>query len=377
MPQKSTDYLGDSTPDLGRGALVTWGQQAAAAKQDNLTGFFNYVVVMNVPTDLYGSTTGVATDDGRNPDIGVSSLSPSLMGQEMGHGYNLNHSRIEGSGDDYRDQWDIMSTIDGCYMAPHPVYTERDVRGQPIFRIGPGLNAANMWAMNWLDMTRTWTADTSRSQSTVQFRPLHRRDLPGYLCARYGQLFIEFRMNDLWDAALPQPVVLIHDYFDGHSYVYSGNSGTPGLTAGDYYSEGDISTTTSAVIHGAGLKISVTDINADTQTATIQINVWKDHRVSVGPGETFGGVTNDGGGRVFVNGHWYRIPPNSPLIAILEQVVDAQQGEVLRHGKARDLVQRQAYESIVSVATRQIGKMTAVRVPNVEVGLSSRNRSKF
>jgi hypothetical protein len=127
------------------------------------------------------------------------------------------------------DPWDVMSTANTPWMAPHPFFTELDVQGRPIFRIGPGLNAANMSAMGWLDMSRVWRPEPYESSMTVQLRPLHRVDLPGYLCAQVGQYFIEFRMNELWDAGLDSPLVLIHDLFDGRSYVYAGDSGRFGL----------------------------------------------------------------------------------------------------------------------------------------------------
>ena len=36
-----------------------------------------------------------------------------------------------------------------------------------------------------------------RVEERFELRPLHRLDLPGYLCARIGDFFIEFRMNEL------------------------------------------------------------------------------------------------------------------------------------------------------------------------------------
>ena len=59
--------------------------------------------------DLFGGLNGVVCgDDGANSAL--SGLSPSLLGQEMGHGYGLNHSRREGSTVDYTDPFDVMST---------------------------------------------------------------------------------------------------------------------------------------------------------------------------------------------------------------------------------------------------------------------------
>jgi hypothetical protein len=357
----TADYLGWNTPVLGRGALLTWAREAATANGDDLTGFYNIVVVMNTATDLYGSLDGVATDDGRNPDNGMSSLSPSLLGQEMGHGYGIDHARIEGSTADYMDPFDIMSTA-GSFMAPHPFFTERDVRGNPICLIGPGLNAATMSHFGWLDSSRVWTSSSSSKTSTVKLRPLHRPDLPGYLCARINDLFIEFRMNDHWDGAFSEPVVLIHDFFDGHSYLRLADDGFGYFTASDTLSEGDVSNQ-PLPLHGAGMQITVTDIDAGTQTATVQLQRWADTRPEVGPGITFGGVGVGGGGWIFINGKVKRIPPHSPLYAILEQISEVEQSQVLGNRLARGLVQKQAYSAIAATATEHATRALSVRQP--------------
>lgn len=355
------DYLGWDTPVLGRGALLSWAREAATANGDDLNGFYNIVVVMNTATDLYGSLDGVATDDGRNPDNGMSSLSPSLLGQEMCHGYGLDHARIEGSMADYMDPFDIMSTA-GSFMTPHPFFTERDMRGNPIFLIGPGLNAATMNHFGWLDSSRVWTSSSSSKTSTVKLRPLHRPDLPGYLCARINDLFIEFRMNDRWDGAFSEPVVLIHDFFDGRSYLRLADDGFGYFTASDTLSEGDVSNQ-PLPLHGAGMQITVTDIDAGTQTATIQLQRWVDTRPEIGPGITLGGVDVGGGGWIFINGKVKRIPPHSPLYAILEQVAEVEQSQSLGNRLARDLVQKQAYSTIAANATEQATRALSMRQP--------------
>ena len=128
---------------------------------------------------------------------------PSLLGQEMGHGFGLAHSRIDGSTADYKDPWDIMSTA-GPYEASHPTYTWT----------GPGMNAANMDGRGWLDGSRVWSG-----AGTVQLRPLHRRDLPGWLCARVGEFYVEFRVKDGWDKGIPAATVLVHRFEDNRSYL--------------------------------------------------------------------------------------------------------------------------------------------------------------
>lgn len=267
LDQARADYQGWNTVPGSRDAIITWAREKAAAEGVDLSRFHSVVVCLNVDTDLFGSPYGVCCDDGRwdhDAVPGFSSLSPCILGQEMGHGYGLNHSRIEG-GDDYSDGWDIMTTAVTSFMAPHPVFTELDVRGRPVFRIGPGLNAANMAYKGWLDEARVWTApDGPAFDTEVALRPLHRRDLPGHLAIRFGDYFIEFRMNDRWDAAIPQPCVLVHRLEDGISYLQPDNAGNPSLTTGSW-----LGTAPGFSVLGSGQRIFVRSIDPVTQTARI------------------------------------------------------------------------------------------------------------
>jgi len=144
-----SDYFTGLVPDQGkgRGDLITAARKVASADLIKNGPFFSVVVCMNVPTDLFGGGDGAVCDDGRWPDNtagpGMSSMSPSLLGQEMGHVYGLAHSRADGSTEDYMDPWDVMSNA-ARFMSPHPNFTDLDVRARPVFRLGPGLNAANM-----------------------------------------------------------------------------------------------------------------------------------------------------------------------------------------------------------------------------------------
>src|SRR5262249_14309016 len=120
----------------------------------------------------------------------VQSDGATALGHEMGHGYGLSHSRIDGSDQDCQDPWDIMSINAWPTPAPDLDYGRR----------GPGLNAANMRGRGWLDDSRVWGAPLGDFNQTIQLRPLHRHDLPGILAAELppieigrGRYIVEFR----------------------------------------------------------------------------------------------------------------------------------------------------------------------------------------
>jgi hypothetical protein len=362
LHKNRSDYTGSGANQAGRDALISWARDAATENGVPLGSFFSVVVCMNVPTDLFGGGNGVVCDDGRWIEEGwaydgMSSMSPSLLGQEMGHGYGLDHSRAAGSDAPYMDQWDVMSTAN-AFMAPHPFFTDLDVRGRTIFRLGPGLNAANMWSRGWLDQSRVWRAAGTEYGAVVRLRPLHRRDLPGYLAAQVGEFFFELRVPEVWDAGIGQAVVLVHDFAGGYSSIYTGQSGNQGLTAGDTFQRGD---TTDPL--GALLSVTVTSIDPVARTADLSVVVQPDRHPKAGPAQILAGVENDGGGWIFVGGKLVRVPPRSPLVRILEDVATLQESESIRYGAARDLLQRSALQSISAQADLQLQRTLSYREP--------------
>ena len=164
----------DAVITKARNDLIALARQAASTDLINNGPFFSVVVCMNVPTDLFGGGTGAVCDDGRwaenTAGPGMSSMSPSLLGQEMGHVYGLAHSRADGSTEDYMDPWDVMSNA-ARFMSPHPNFTDLDLRAQPVFRLGPGLNAANMAGRGWLDESRVWGTNDESFDTSVTFGP--------------------------------------------------------------------------------------------------------------------------------------------------------------------------------------------------------------
>jgi hypothetical protein len=369
LDKVTSEYAGSGANPAGRQELVQWAKDKATAEGVNLGNFHNVVVVLNSGLDLFGGGNGVVCgDDGANRAL--SGLSPSFLGQEMGHGYGLNHSRREGSTLDYTDPFDVMS-VDAGRSAPHPIYTDRDPFGQPVFEIGPGLNAANMWSKGWLDMTRVWTdPGSSRISTTVQLRPLHSRELPGYLAAKFGEYFIEFRMNTGWDALVPS-CVLVHRFESGQSYLVPDEDGN------DTFGEGSgISTPDNLSVLGSFFGIRVKSIDTANQVATISLarapaQIPRQFPQE-GPFQTpwikWLEAASLGEAVVVLDGKAVTIPKNSPAYRILENVAMI--------GNSSPLMSEQLQTSIREEALSNIAKLsqTEVQAPVFRAPAISLNR---
>lgn len=277
----------------------------------------------------------------------------------MGHGYGLDHSRLHDLERDYQDPYDIMSTR-SAYMARHPAY---DSIGIPAYKdyqksIGPGLNAANMDSRGWLDYSRVKKITTG--VETVDLRPLHRLDLLGFLAISVDNYFIEFRMNEGWDAAFPTPVVLIHFFEGNHSYLME-----PILTnKGDKFEikEGEH---TAFYYH---LKIQLLDIDVGKRSARISIDYsplrlppifyykWPWEYISPAIPLTHLAPGND---IVIVNEKIIRTPQWS-LRPILKSLADISSSERFNNENIR----RRALETIIEIADEELMRM------NTQIGVA-------
>jgi len=229
-------------------------------------------------------------------------------------------------------------------MGDHPVFTDLDVRGNHIFRLGPGLNAANMSQVGWLDTSRVWEPTAVGFEDTltdvVALRPLHARDLTGHLAAKVGEFFVEFRVPERWDTGIGQPVVLIHELSLGHSYLH------PALQHGGVFVSGD---PTDPL--GALTRIEVTDIDTATKTATLLVRVASErHRVE-GPAEGLIGRGSDGGGLIIIGGQIHPVPPWSPLMTVLHNLV------TVTAAPSGSAVQLEALQAIQAVAHTHIARL--------------------
>jgi hypothetical protein len=353
-------YVGNAAPgdgQLDRGAMMARAKAVAAADGVAIEAFYGVVVCFNDLTDLFGGVgIGACCDQG--------SLRPAVLGQEMGHVYGLSHSRRDGSTADYQDPWDTMSTWSACYIAANDRWTE----------VGPGLNACNMRGRGWLDETRVWRSHYENFVEEIELRPLHRRDLPGLLAAELpdpsasgGSVLVELRVQERWDAAIPEATVLVHRFDDNTSYLMSDTAGGANLVEGEAFQYGTDRIPVGALQWGAYGRVEVLSISPATHTARIRLThrpAGRAHVPQQGGGIPFGGIEVDGGGAlIFLNGKVIRIPPRSPLLGILEQLSVHQLADAVGDTAARDLVRSSALQEITAWAQSGLEEIHELATP--------------
>jgi len=143
------------------------------------------------------------------------------------------------------------------------------------------MNAWNMRGRGWLDESRVWKPGIDAGfDETIQLRPLHAHDLPGWLAAELplnagesgaGPYLVEFRTKAGWDAGIPRSAVLVHRLLDPapaggvdpkRSYIMSGTNGSQDLVAGDVFEPGG----------AADSRLQVLSIDENAQTATVRLH---------------------------------------------------------------------------------------------------------
>lgn len=342
IPYNRADY----GTKLDRNGLLNEGRALATAAGVDLSKFAGVVVSCLGSVDLCGWVGGMAAL------CDSFSLSPSLLGQEMGHGYGLDHARLQGSTDDYRDPWDVMST--GAYP-----WMEAD--NAEFTKVGPGLNAWNMRGRGWLDEARVFTAPATSWNGSVQLRPLHRTDLPGFLGANLGEYLLEFRVPQRWDAAIGDACVLVHRFDSNHSYLMPATNGSQSLLTGSAFQIG-----APNFEYQPYWRAEVTNIDMENLTATLNLAL----RPAVPPpnvglvGQILGGVAADGGGWIIVGGHIYPVPPLGPVTELVQQVARYTSVQIYQSGVDSALgSQRAALEDVVRAVVRLYGQSGAISEP--------------
>jgi hypothetical protein len=247
-----------------------------------------------------------------------------------------------------------MSTWDGCYFAGDPNYT----------LIGPGLNAANMRNMGWLDETRVWKPSTAAFAQQIELRPLHARGLPGFLAIEVpgapGGFLVEFRVAEDWDVGFPRAAVFVHRLDNGYSYRMKGTKGNSDLVEGDSFNAGvDIPSLSSY------LTIHVDEINRSRHYAKVSVSYRpRDrHRIPDLVGEVFGGVAVDGGGILWVNGRPHPVDPWGPLREVVLQIVAYTSADQIANPLVRLDAKRSALSTAIQVASKELEELNELHTP--------------
>jgi hypothetical protein len=344
LPYKQSDYAGNvvTAPagKINRTGLVASARATAAAAGIDVTKFFGAVIVMNTPTDLFGEFGGwgAVCDE--------LSCEPFLVAQEMLHVYGLDHSRERKFPDqDYRDLWDTMSA-GMCHYIP----------GGPYGRWGPGLNAANMRDRGWLKQSRVLSLRSTPpfAKRTVQLRPLHARELSGYLAIQVDDNFtIEFRDLRGWDTAGTRAGILVHTFEDNHSYLEAG----PYLGQ-DEYTKG---TKWKPLPDLDYIQFSVDDIDEAGRVATLTFKPRPGKNIHdellVGGDLSIPWV--DGGGFVGSGSTVIISPPGDKLSPMLAKLVTYRSADGLRDVATRAAVQREVMEDLATFAHAELERLNA------------------
>lgn len=363
-----------------RGKIKEWAQQAAAQNDLDISKskFDVLVCVFNQPVDYFGSYGEVVVNWDSSNNHTSFSVDLTGVSHEIGHGLGMaSHSRMQGSGEEYGDPWDIMTAYDSIFYDTSGTQTPS---GSPYFTFGPGVNAANMDIVDWLDPARVFTDNRSGS---FRLRPLHQRALTGWLVARLQigseTIYVEFRMNEGWDVRIPAPCILLHRRSahpgDGRpcSELFVANPGAkpnprPELREGESFEIGNVNDVSRAYA-----RITVTRIDVDNREALLDVDIRPAFVEPQLAGTPFGGVTVDGGGLFWTPGRGFvKVPPRSPLLPVLELIADFETLQTISRSERGDLIEQLTLERLSKARDHLAGIIDARQQPHVPAPLTAR-----
>jgi hypothetical protein len=253
--------------------------KAATAMQDKVvfTPFYGICIITNTEQDSGALDPGVISLNlnGKDKDYGLVMLGPwgwqpSVACQELSHGFNLsNHTRNAANPNkNYGNPFDIMSTLNGCYMFQDHRYDYGQIQYN---NCGPGMNTPNLDEFGWMDSNRIYKVPTTMSHDalganitvkqtfTIQLSAVNHPEGNEYLCATIETnsnfigpftYYCEYRTADGWDRGMAyygiQDCIVIEQLrSDQFNYLVSPSPYTNCLKLGEkfYDPEKDISIT--------------------------------------------------------------------------------------------------------------------------------------
>jgi hypothetical protein len=316
---------------LGTGAIDTLRSVIEAKiAPDKLSSYDHILVGIDTPTSGGGTTPGALTY------LAAANFTPSFIGHELGHRF--------GAGDAFRETPDGPSRYENqfCVMgakgwpAVFMDETIADPSAPGLNKTGPNMSVPTLLGTGWLKEDQHGVAVdlTSDPLSSVGGRTQELSALSGSLGSvgmrppfliRYKDLIVEYRVRDGWDAGLPDP----GQGAGGWLVMHRSPVGAPVATYVDQRpampgSMLTLGTDNPVDLFNAGPpRISVLSFNAAARTVRLHLS----RRAAQQPpsGETYGGVDVGGGGLVWTPGRGFtKVPPHSPLINVISEVVKVQ-----------------------------------------------------
>jgi hypothetical protein len=236
-------------------------------------------------------------------------------------------------------------------------WPDRQATNTDYVSIGPGLNAACMRSRGWLDETRVWSGPYAGFDSVITLRPLHHRQLSGYLAAEVGPYLVELRVRDRWDAAIPRAAVLVHRFSDNHSYLMPASSGSEDLGEGEQFESGS-----ADHVFRPHVLVKVLDIDEGGRTARVRIG-WRPQQFPPNyeiVGHLIGAVAIDGGGGIIVNGKFIPVPPRGPEYQLLSALSNALSSDITASVSAGTSYKRDLLRQVVKSALQMQAELAEV-----------------
>jgi hypothetical protein len=300
---------------------------------------------------IFSEDLGDAAASGKGVLAGPGDVNITFMAHETAHVMGVEHSFDQSdrklvdwsAPGEYYDRYDIMSAMNvDSYDSDH------------FGASGPLLNAANLDRMNWLPESRVWTSQTSNSSRTDSFDlvSLSFPEIPGFLAARVGSVYLEFRTQDRWDAGVAYNAVLLHELTGENSIVLASDlsNHVNHWQPGQVYGPDDLDFNING---GTRIMIDSFDLAGNKARITVQQRATRPY--VAGPGSVSVGVAAGAGGYITLpSGKRVPVPPNSPLITILEKVAVAADAEQVLGPAASEMVSQTVYADLVATIQASI-----------------------
>jgi hypothetical protein len=338
---------------LGMGAYSTLKPSLENTIGESLDPFTHVLIGIDHSMSSGGTTPGALTY------LAASNFTPSFIAHELGHRYGADDAfRETPTGPQiYQNNFCVMGAEGWPYVFADPVLA--DPTAPMLNGSGPGMSAPTLMGTKWLNEDQHGLgcelSDNnlfSSGGAMVELSALAGAPGPNWnrppVVIRYRDLVIEYRVraSDGWDRGLAEPGdgaggwVVVHRSERGAPRAVYVNSvaARPGVVLllgkddpRDLFNPGPV-------------KISV--LSFDANARTVRLHLGRRAARELPSGTTYGGVDVGGGGLVWTPGRGFtKVPPHSPLIKVLDEVVRIQALQELMALASRNELEALAHEA--------------------------------